>query len=230
MGKVKRKPKQEQVEEGSPAWMLTYGDLMTQILIFFVMLFSMSTLDEIKVKAVEQSISDTFGFQPTTLEIDVEEPNVYQVYAAKLRAGALSNGIAGQHLHVETVDRGIKISIGGKILFDKHSAEIKSEAFEKLSEVADFVRGYDTKIVIIGHCGPDPLPQDSSFRDKWELSWRRAYNVGMFLQNSRIKPHRIRIEGAAQHEPAEIKIFDQTDINRRVELIVTEERVYDKME
>lgn len=223
-----RQKKNEEADE-SGGWLITYGDLMTQLLIFFVMLFSLSTISEVKLTAVAESVSEAFGYHPTTLEEDLEEPNVIQIYAAKLRAGALSHGISGEHLKVEAIDRGIKISLGGKFLFKKHSAEIRTEAYKKLSEVADFIRGYDKRIEVIGHCGSEPLPTDSIFKDKWELSWRRAYNVSLYLQKARIRGNRFRVAGSAQFEPAEKSLFEESeDRNRRVELIVTEDEIHRK--
>ena len=226
MPKGQLEKKKDEVEPGLDPWMMTYGDLMTQILIFFVMLFSMSTISEIKVQAVSESLREAFGFEPTTLEEDIEEPSMIQVYAAKLRSGSLSHGVIGEHLHVETIDKGIKISIGGKVLFDKHRAEIRSEAYGVLSEIADFIRGYDTRVEVIGHCGTDPVPPDSIFKDKQKLSYERAYNVSLYLQKSRIRGNRFLVSGADQYQPAEQSLFKESaDRNRRVELIITEERV-----
>ncbi|MCR5585819.1 MAG: flagellar motor protein MotB [Lachnospiraceae bacterium] len=55
------KKKQEEPPKGSPAWMATFSDLMNLLLCFFVLLFSMSSVDESKVEAMLKSLQDTFS-------------------------------------------------------------------------------------------------------------------------------------------------------------------------
>ena len=53
--------KQEEQKAGAPEWLATYGDMMTLLLVFFVLLFSMSSLDSQRYKAVVQSLSGSLG-------------------------------------------------------------------------------------------------------------------------------------------------------------------------
>ena len=53
--------KQEEAPKGSPAWMATFSDLMNLLLCFFVLLFSMSTVDAQKFQMIEASFSETFS-------------------------------------------------------------------------------------------------------------------------------------------------------------------------
>ena len=55
------KRKEETPPPGSPAWMATFGDLMNLLLCFYVLLFSMSTIDADKLKAIAESFSQTFS-------------------------------------------------------------------------------------------------------------------------------------------------------------------------
>lgn len=59
------KPKQEDPPKGSPAWMSTFSDLMNLLLCFFVLLFSMSTVDTEKFEMVVQSLQSTFSILPS---------------------------------------------------------------------------------------------------------------------------------------------------------------------
>ena len=54
--------KAEEVKPGAPAWTATFGDLMNLLLCFFVLLFSMSTMDAAKFEEVAASFSSAFGF------------------------------------------------------------------------------------------------------------------------------------------------------------------------
>lgn len=59
--RIRINSEQEQQDEGAPAWMVTYGDLVTQLLLFFVMLFSMATLDKAKFQEAAASLRTTFA-------------------------------------------------------------------------------------------------------------------------------------------------------------------------
>lgn len=59
------KLKQEDPPKGSPAWMSTFSDLMNLLLCFFVLLFSMSTVDTEKFEMVVQSLQSTFSILPS---------------------------------------------------------------------------------------------------------------------------------------------------------------------
>lgn len=59
------KRKQEDPPKGSPAWMSTFSDLMNLLLCFFVLLFSMSTVDTEKFEMVVQSLQSTFSILPS---------------------------------------------------------------------------------------------------------------------------------------------------------------------
>jgi len=61
---VAKKAKQEEVSAGAPAWMATYGDMMTLLLCFFVLLFSMSSVDVAKFKAAMSSFADQIDILP----------------------------------------------------------------------------------------------------------------------------------------------------------------------
>ncbi len=56
--------KQEEAAKGSPAWMATFSDLMNLLLCFFVLLFSMSTVDAAKFEAVVASLQSSFSVLP----------------------------------------------------------------------------------------------------------------------------------------------------------------------
>ena len=59
------KKKQEEPPKGSPAWMATFSDLMNLLLCFFVLLFSMSTVDAEKFEMVVQSLQESFSVLPS---------------------------------------------------------------------------------------------------------------------------------------------------------------------
>ena len=70
--KRKKPPKRE-----APMWMVTYSDMITLILVFFILLFSMSQIDAVKFKAVAESYQERviFDFMPSAIEMDQPTEN-----------------------------------------------------------------------------------------------------------------------------------------------------------
>ncbi|WP_430784731.1 flagellar motor protein MotS [Virgibacillus flavescens] len=69
---MKRRPLKRNKKTGSPKWMVTYADMVTLILVFFILLFSMSQLDQMKFEAVSNSFKDrtVFEFNPSAVPLD----------------------------------------------------------------------------------------------------------------------------------------------------------------
>ena len=66
------KRRKKKIDKGAPKWMVTYADMMTLILVFFILLFSMSQIDLVKFQAVAESFRNRMIFDsfPSTLEMD----------------------------------------------------------------------------------------------------------------------------------------------------------------
>ena len=68
MAEEPKKKKQEEKEEGLPIWMATFADMMTLLFAFFVLLFSMSTIDPVKVSAMEDAMEQSAVKAPNQLQ------------------------------------------------------------------------------------------------------------------------------------------------------------------
>ena len=53
-------------EEGAPGWVVTFGDMMSLLLTFFILLLSFATMEKIKYKVLAGSIQTAFGVQEVT--------------------------------------------------------------------------------------------------------------------------------------------------------------------
>jgi chemotaxis protein MotB len=250
---TKSNPKE--VKVGAPAWMSTFSDLMTQILVFFVFLFTMSSLDIIKARTALVSFSAAFGGYSTLqnsaafkhqLMIPYPEtsPDRMQgsqgddLSTAKLKeklheilfivkANSIEEGIQGRY-----TDQGnLEITFTEELLFESGSASLKAESFTLLEKIGNALTDIENEIIVEGHTDNLPLSPRTGFQSNWELSSARALTVAkLFTEKSRIHPRRISIAGYGEHKP----IVDNTTaknraINRRVAVIVVkelEDRVY----
>lgn len=236
-----RQKKQKQQEAGAPAWMVTYGDAMTLLLCFFVIIVSMSELKkDQKFMQVVESLQAAFGAHkggvgavplsdaPTNvilkrlLELEIPKE-------AERRGDTDTEAIEGKKWRVTQLREGIQVVVGGRIAFDRFSATLKPEAKELIAKGADVLRGYNTKIRVRGHATREPLPGDSVYPDARDLSYARAKAVEAELIRNGVRAERLMLEALGSTEPLVRQAYteDRRALNRRVEVVVTEELIED---
>ena len=120
-----------------------------------------------------------------------------------------------------SVARGRLIAIGGKVLFEKGSAQLRPAGHEILTEIADVVGGLRNPLEITGHASRNEVGPGSRFEDEWELSWRLARAVADYLVKvGNIPEDRLNIAGRSYHEAAAPSMIEDEDShNRRVEIL-----------
>jgi len=178
-------------------WMLTFSDMNTLMLTFFVMLISMSSFDT-------QIFRDYAGSIKESLVSITGGAGVFKRQGGGIiisRREALvkaKKGISGQilseltkELDVMVSDEGWTIKIPGRIIFDKNSYLIKPEAEKYLKKIATFIWKTRGEVRIVGYA-------DKSEKDKWYLSIKRASSVlNALLKEKNIDPARMSIMGYA---------------------------------
>ncbi len=238
---AQRKVREEPREEGAPAWALTFGDLMTQLLTFFILLFSVSEVKQQKIYEVFQSFRTYFkidvpvtGYTIRSLEqaFQALTEKAFDVPDEQGKSGrseiAVDQRLA-KYLAVEVKDESVNLTIAGETLFEEGKATLLPGAKQKLEYLAEKLVGYWTRIKILGHTSPLPLPPGSPFRDHFSLGYARAKAVSdVLVGHWREMGHpeealRLEIASRGRNDPPR----DTTDIARydRVEIIVTAEPV-----
>lgn len=225
---------------GAPDWVVTYGDMMSLLLCFFVILVSLSeTKKDQRFYDAMESIRAAFGVEGSMGIIPVKG-DAKSSLIELLRQAAISDatknegdsedeGIDGRTLRVTSVREGICVQVGGRVTFDRFQATVKPEAGELLTRLASAIEGHNTVIKVIGHATLETLPPESPYVDALELSVARARAVRDILVGLNIRPERIRIIGAGAFEPLVAQAYteERRALNRRVEVIVTEAIVDD---
>lgn len=223
---------------GAPDWMVTYGDMMTLLFCFFVIIVSMSEIkEEEKFEKVKESIKRAFGYRggvgyvPAEVSpnntYDVQKPNFVQ-RKWQLHIGKTSEeGIEGENPSVKYIREGIEFTIGGQVTFEPGKAVLLEQAKKQLTEVADVFRGLNTKIRIRGHAARKSPEYYRPFENLDELSYARAQAVKEFLISVDIREERISVEACGDNEPLVKHAYNETERaqNRRVSIIVTENLV-----
>lgn len=221
--------------------MVTYGDTMTLLLCFFVILVSMSEIkQDQRFHQVMQSLQRAFGGHVGSVgSAPVEQPPMNSLIARLLeidvpkvkdkRGDSDDPGIHGRHFRVTNVRDGLEVVVGGLISFERFSATLKPQARELIGQAAELLRGYNTKILIRGHATNEPLPAGSLFRDARDLSFARAKAVADELVAHGVREVRLALVAVGDTEPLVRQAYaeDRRALNRRVEILVTEELITD---
>lgn len=233
---------QDDPPAGIPEWVVTFGDMMSLLLTFFIMLVSLSEVkQEEKFQAMMESLRRQFGHDLTTNSLipgQMRPRNAGMAAIANMgrakrldvmKGGDKTKAPTGDHPQVRIVRPGTRTTIGTVLLFDELAVELTQRQKDDLLTLADSISGKPQKIEVRGHATGRRIPSDSPFADAWELSYARARAVANFLEDEMgIEPLRIRIAAAGATEPYTLEASATAQRrNPRVEVYLLEEVVRD---
>lgn len=225
---------EEDPPAGAPEWVVTYGDMMSLLLTFFIMLVSMSEIkqDDGKFRAMMDALKQTFGPELGTFGApgtSLQKRSMLNKLASLgmssegglMKSSQKSKGPGGAHKTVRRIRDGNVVTLGGPVIFAAFSAELTPELKKDLDIIASVVARKPNRIEIRGHSSPEPLPDDIPFRDAMDLSFARAHAVTAYLINRKIDPHRLLVSAAGDTEPRTLtRGKDAQSVNRRVDVFL----------
>jgi len=177
----------------SASWMVTFADLLSLMLTFFVLLFSMSTVNFENWKAVVVTMSSEFNKQRPMLDIEPRETinqlkptagsglNLNYLQVLLERSIGAHASFEGTVIHRE--DRQVVISIPASLLFERKATELKTGAMRPLQQLAGALSQIKNNIRVAGHTDSIPI-SSGKYRSNWELSMARARIVAGILTDS----------------------------------------------
>ena len=193
-------------------WIFTYGDMVTLLLCFFVLLFSFCKLDVEKFKSVAESFKPVPAGSPFFLDGRQE---VMESIAATMQTTEISEEV------FVTVDaRGVVVSFSDTALFQPGSAALTKDARRTLTQFSQFLFGLPNDVIIEGHTD-DHVIRTALYPSNWELSSARASTVARFFEVEGIKGNRMQVVGFGPFRPRFRNINEeQRSLNRRVDIII----------
>lgn len=234
-----RDKKRDDGPAGAPAWMVTYGDLMSLLLTFFILLLSFSTITEEEAfKEAIKSFKGSLGFMPKELTMVQINPlpkkitrqnKTVEELARKLRRRLQ---VLGQEEKIKVeydAEGGLKINLPSQILFDSSRADLKAEAYPVLNGLAELLGELpDAFFEVRGHTDNRPMRGTGRFRDNHDLSYSRADRVARYLVEVAGGPNRPRLSleqfeviASGSGRPASPNTTEEgRQANRRVEIHV----------
>jgi chemotaxis protein MotB len=200
-------------DDSSSSWLVTYSDVITLLLAFFVMILSVSDLNQGKIESLKEGLAEIISSeQPATPFTDIKQG--LDDYVAQ-------HGLEEQ-VSVTLDPQGVQVEFANVALYDSGSADLKSGATPLLQELSRVIRdvshGSHT-IEVEGHTDDLPIAT-AQFPSNWELSAARATGVVKYLLASGIEKQRLKASGFADSKPkADIEdasLSEQREANRRV--------------
>ncbi|MCA9771587.1 MAG: flagellar motor protein MotB [Myxococcales bacterium] len=241
--------REKQPEKGADptAWMASFADLLTNLLVFFVLLLSMNAVDNQKLQESLTFFKGALGVlemgSATGLEIknpvftnEKGEPmfldgaHLLQIYADIFEHSERAAGRLGREstdsdaVHIYEDERGIHIRLVDQGLFEPGDAILKLDHANLLRRIAHAVGGSPFYVEIEGHTDSRPLGADAAYRSNWELATARAAAVLDFMNDVHpFDPERVKVVGYGPSRP--ISAEDTAEgrrRNRRIEILLAE--------
>lgn len=224
--------------ECMPEWLAAFGDLMSLLLCFFVLLLSMSSMDAKKVSEAIGSLAGAMSVleggeqtevskkrlqMSTPIESqDETSEEVNRITQAIAEMNEMKEKGQGPSVSLEESQDGFVIQLPASLLFKEGSAKIEDEdSLLFLKRIAMIIEELpnDVEVSVRGHTDDSNPGRNSSYRDNWELSTARALSVLQELMLDGIMPQRLHAAGFAQYRPlASNATPEGREKNRRVEL------------
>ena len=225
---------------GGLRWLLTYADLITLLLIFFVIMYSIADTISIKLEIFSQSVSKGFhvdkrAIEPTsnaakslkemsnvepkgdTSEKEKDKDKTHHFLYKKLK------GLSNYGLSVVSREKGTSIRIEATNFFDTGGADLTKEAKAILRYTAMNIKKLSNDIAVEGYS--DTTPPGKAYASNWELSTIRALNVLKYLESEGVPADRLSVVGYGSNHPvAPNDIETGNALNRRVEVVVLNEK------
>ncbi|MBU1625993.1 OmpA family protein [bacterium] len=212
-------------------WMLTFGDMMTNLLVFFVLLISMASLDQGKVKETLNSMRGALGVMESSSESAIpkfSDKDITESYINILNSDyvnrvkeAIDKLKKDKNIEMKLTKSGLGISLPSDLLFEPGSAELNRSSVSILDNVLEFLKLNVDKIEIQGFTDNSPI-NNASFSSNWDLSSIRAVNVVTYLiKRGKMDPRIFVPIGYGETKPLYPNVSPEFKAkNRRVEISI----------
>ncbi|WP_138420646.1 flagellar motor protein MotS [Aquibacillus sediminis] len=246
---MKLRRRKKRIDKGAPKWMVTYSDMVTLVLVFFVLLFSMSQLDLAKFEALQESFRNQGIFDHNSSAVLEEDHNAgedleneqtdHEEDESEIDQQELEEDSLDELLEeVETfldenqlnnvisatrTEEGVVLTLQEVILFNSAEAEILEKGKPFLEKVGVLLSNIPNDVRVEGHTDTRPIATHR-YPSNWELSGARASSViRHILNHNDLEEDRFIAAGYSDTRPvAENTTPENMSKNRRVEIVILE--------
>ncbi len=239
---MKRSRRSRQSEtEGAPEgagmmrWLLTYSDLITLLMAFFVILYAISRVNTAKYAELSRALKIAFNGRPAVVKLSNQPPTnlippVKTVQSMRQLMRQIQAMVAQAHVQnevkVSTDYSGVVISLMQNLLFRTGSARIRRQGLAVLLSLAGVLRSLPNQIEVQGFTDNVPI-HTARYPSNWELSSARANHVLEYLDRvGKVPPTHLSSQGFGQYHPFVPNTTPANRYqNRRVQVVILRQGV-----
>jgi chemotaxis protein MotB len=245
-----RRPRKPRKPLNHERWLVTYSDLITLLLVFFIIMYAMSNVDKVKFSTLAQSLYSALhqnqqiplqGLGSSSLLLSGDQNNgdtspapvntpsqsqTQQIDQAQLDSlyNLIHNYIQQNHLQnqvsISNQDRGVQITMRDIALFATGQAVLRPQAQKLINGFVPFFKSLPNNIVVEGYTDNQPI-STSIYPSNWELSSARAMSVVRLLANDGLQGSRLSGTGYGQYDNVKPNDTEaDRQLNRRVNIVV----------
>ena len=220
----------KQDEENTDRWLVSYADFMTLLLAFFVVMYSISSVNLGKYRVLSDSMSTAFtqpvlappiklssslgvSVQRAPISIGIEGQIGLKVIkeTAVMIESELKSWVNKGQVAIRGNDKWLEIEINSSILFASGRTQLSDEAILILSGLAVIFKDRNNPIYVSGYTD-DISINTLQYPSNWELSAARSASVVRLMANSGVDPARLGAIGFAQYRPT---VENDSALNRQ---------------
>jgi chemotaxis protein MotB len=220
------------------AWMLTFADLLSLILTFFVLMYAMSSLEEVRWKQITSSLSQRLNpnqvgktvtptEQLSITKIDVPQAKDLQYLYTIITEKFASNEVSAKILKARLMEDELILSLPADVAFNPGTDTLAPQAKDLVGFLGDVVGTIGNHIDVVGHADPNPIKEGGAFPSNWELSLSRAMVVADMLKYHGYM-YKINVFGRAsstlENLSGEVPEAERYQYLRRVDIVIRHNR------
>jgi chemotaxis protein MotB len=182
-------------------WAVTYGDMMSYLMIFFMLIYLGNATKNMKVQMAMESMKEQVTGQGKVVQELFSKYGIQKI--AKL----------------DVEENRIRILFQAPVLFDLGKATLKTQSLPELGQLVKALKELPNPIQIEGHTDNSPLGKHGAFASNWELSAARAFSVLRFFEANGMPSSRLSAIGYGEFRPiAPNTTAEGRGLNRRIEI------------
>ena len=219
-------------EPPNMAWLLTFADLVSLLITFFVLLYSMKTVDESRWDQVTGALTGVFASEeavviihptefkasPSLISIPADDLTYLQnILQVEFRRDEV---LSSMDMYYDVTEDTLTLTLPTAKLFSTGDAELVTEGKISMVKLADKLRHIDNRLEVIGHTDPSPA-LNPDIPSNWELGMLRAIKVANILYSRGVNQNVPAISyGDSRFEelPTEMPIAQKYELARRVDI------------
>lgn len=240
--------KKKRVKKGAPAWMVSWSDMTTLLLTFFIVMMSFAEIEGKDFYLVLSSFRGALGMfegghslsAGRLEELGQNMLNLPSTLVGRALAVSVKKAvamfkpeIATKKVRVTEDERGLVITLTGDAYFDPSSAVLKDEIRQVLKKVGKVINSISNFVRIEGHTDDRAVTRkdpSKGYATNWELSSARSVNVLRFLHEEEdTDPDRLSAVAFGEYRPLDDNNTPEgRAYNRRVDIVILRDKQVEK--